>query len=394
MRVLYIAPRYHSNQIPVMAGWLKAGHEVCFISQVSNSSENYTVLKPIVLGYSKISECLADLFCKVSGHNLADDQFAVKTKCCMPPKARLKEIITDFRPDVVILRERCVYCAVAYAICKKQHIDCIFYNQSPLYGFPRKKGLRAALKRLSGRLDLFPPVRMTPIIGWQEGGELFEKNSYYVPFVMEPHFSPEEKAAVRAELDGNDPVGAVSTRIVCVGLFNKIKRLDELIDSLESLKDKYAFTLTIAGEVINDEQKTYFNSLQERIASAGLKERVTLKPNCNRDQVFELLKQADLFILPSIKDCASVAQLEAMSCSLPVIRGFSKGYSFNLKEHYNGFVFYDQETMTQVLDQALSDRDKLIEMGTNSYKTVCDELSFDSYFKGIREMLSASHKLG
>ena len=57
MRVLYVAPRYHTNQIPVMKGWQAGGHEVVFISQFAGTPEDYTVLKPIILGYSRIFEC-------------------------------------------------------------------------------------------------------------------------------------------------------------------------------------------------------------------------------------------------------------------------------------------------------------------------------------------------
>ena len=54
MKVLYIAPRYHTNQVPVVEGWLKNGHEVMFVSQVTNSGENHQALEPIVLGYSRV----------------------------------------------------------------------------------------------------------------------------------------------------------------------------------------------------------------------------------------------------------------------------------------------------------------------------------------------------
>ena len=52
MKILYVAPRYHTNQIPVVEGWLKNGHQVVFVSQVTNDSEDHSALTPIVLGYS------------------------------------------------------------------------------------------------------------------------------------------------------------------------------------------------------------------------------------------------------------------------------------------------------------------------------------------------------
>lgn len=50
MRILYIAPQYYANQIPVIKGWIREGSEVCFISQFSSNLENYEALQPHVWG--------------------------------------------------------------------------------------------------------------------------------------------------------------------------------------------------------------------------------------------------------------------------------------------------------------------------------------------------------
>lgn len=39
MRVLYIAPRYHTNQVPVMHGWKANGGTVCFMAQFCGVTE-------------------------------------------------------------------------------------------------------------------------------------------------------------------------------------------------------------------------------------------------------------------------------------------------------------------------------------------------------------------
>ena len=60
MRVLYVAPRFHTNQIPIIRGWVKNGDQVLFISQFSGAVEDYTDLQPVVLGYSKLFEWSID----------------------------------------------------------------------------------------------------------------------------------------------------------------------------------------------------------------------------------------------------------------------------------------------------------------------------------------------
>ena len=54
MRILYIAPRYHTNQIPIMEGLTEHGHQVCFVSHYAGRIEDYSCITPIIAGYSKV----------------------------------------------------------------------------------------------------------------------------------------------------------------------------------------------------------------------------------------------------------------------------------------------------------------------------------------------------
>ena len=49
MKVLYLAPRYHTNQAAIMKGWIENGHEVRFISQYAGKVEDYACIKPDVI---------------------------------------------------------------------------------------------------------------------------------------------------------------------------------------------------------------------------------------------------------------------------------------------------------------------------------------------------------
>ena len=40
MRFLYVAPRYHTNQVPIIRGLKRKGHEVCFLSQYAGKVED------------------------------------------------------------------------------------------------------------------------------------------------------------------------------------------------------------------------------------------------------------------------------------------------------------------------------------------------------------------
>lgn len=44
-RVTYMAPRYHTNQVPVMRGWRDAGVEVQFLAQYQGVGEVHDGVK-------------------------------------------------------------------------------------------------------------------------------------------------------------------------------------------------------------------------------------------------------------------------------------------------------------------------------------------------------------
>ena len=52
MRFLYVAPRYHTNQIPIMKGLIENGHEVRFFGHYAGRIEDYAYVKPEIIGYS------------------------------------------------------------------------------------------------------------------------------------------------------------------------------------------------------------------------------------------------------------------------------------------------------------------------------------------------------
>ena len=53
LRVMYIAPRLHPNQNPILEGWIRGGDEVCFLSRTEGAIEDHPVLEPILLGTSR-----------------------------------------------------------------------------------------------------------------------------------------------------------------------------------------------------------------------------------------------------------------------------------------------------------------------------------------------------
>lgn len=375
MRVLYVAPRFHTNQIPIVRGWLRNGHQVMFISQFAGKSEDYADLKPIVLGYSKLFDlCMflhKWLICR--GQRSEKQEFDIRIKAGFPPFLKMARVIRTFHPDLVIMRERSLYNIPVYLICRLSHIKSILYNQSPLWDHKeRDKGLGHRVL-----ISLLPKQRMTPVYGDPNVENAVKmKNSYFVPFVAEPFV---ERAA-----DSYCQGGVV--RLLCIGRYEERKRLFMLVDAVRDFLSEGAVTLEIAGEAVDEEQSAYYKKLQDYVEANGFQQCVKLEKNLSRDRVFESYCKADVFVLPSTRERASIAQLEAMSCSLPVICSDTNGSSCYVRDGVSGYLFRDDEVddLRKKIACPVNNRELIPLMGQAGYRMVKEQYSFANYYKAVQ----------
>jgi len=378
MRVLYVAPRYHTNQIPIMKGWIENGHQVMFISQFQAAVEDYSILEPIILGYSKALEPFLKVFLRLRyGKSYTEEkEYALRIKIGIPPIGEMKKHMERFGPEVVIVRERSLYNIPFYLYCKKRKISCILYNQSPVWDVPeRDSGLAHRLL-----LYFLPKYRMTPVMGTEDVQKVQMENTSYIPFVIEPHVKPEDKKSFQ---DGK-------IQLLCVGRYEERKNLFMLVDVINELKQNKEIFLTIIGEVVDEYQKKYYKKLVDRVKEYGLENQIFLLKNLNQEEIYQKYAEADLFVLPSTRERASVSQLEAMSCSVPVICSDTNGTACYVKNGVNGYLFrdMDEKDLKEKIEWMISDKEKLRQMGANSYKEVIENYQFVNYYKGIKGIVN------
>lgn len=374
MRFLYVAPRYHTNQMDIMKGLIEHGHEVCFISHYAAIIEDYSYVTPIVLGYSPLYRLIDWLYVKVI-HRKDPTAIVFKIRHGFPPMRKLRRIIRDFKPDVVILRERSVYSMAAYYICKKYGYPCILYNQNPLWSEPVKTDL---LHRMVDRLS--PKMRITPVMGVKKPGTTIKENDYFVPFVTEPQRAPQDRTYFADD----------TIHILCIGKYEIRKHHLMLLDVVRQLQDKYRLHLTLVGEATNRFQKDYCEQVRSYVKEHHMEDIVTVKTNVPRGRMAQEYLAADVYIIPSTLEMASVSQLEAMSYSLPVICSDTNGTACYVEDGVTGYQFRDcdQEDLLEKLDEMLSDKDRMKEMGAAGYLAVVEKYNFDKYFESIMQIAS------
>lgn len=372
MRFLYVAPRYHTNQMDIMRGLVEHGHEVCFISHYAAVIEDYSCVTPVVLGYSSLYKLIDFLYVKVI-HRKDPTAIVYKIQHGFPPMGRLRKTICAFGPDVVILREKSVYSIAAYSICKKKGYPCILYNQNPLWSEPEKTDLA---HRLVGKLS--PKIRMTPVMGTKKPGTSIKGNDYFVPFVVKPCSAPGERTYFAMD----------TVHILCIGKYEIRKHHLMLLEAVEQLKDKYRLHLTLIGEAANRFQKDYCSQVRAYVREHHLEELVEVKTNVPRAKMGQEYLSADLYVIPSTKEMASVSQLEAMSYSLPVVLSDTNGAACYVEDGVTGYRFRDcdQADLQDKLKRMLSDREGMERMGAAGYQAVVEKYNFENYFDTVMRM--------
>lgn len=372
MRFLYVAPRYHTNQVNIMKGLIEQGNEVCFISHYQGKTEDYSDVRPVVLGYSIFYQLIDFLYVKVIRRKDAN-AVLLKVRYGFPPFRKLSKLIRAFRPDIAIVREKSLYSIAAYRICKRLGCPCILYNQTPLWSEPAKTDFA---HRIADRFS--PKMRMTPVMGTEEPGLTIKGNDFYIPFVAKPQTAPQERTYFENGI----------IRILCIGKFEVRKHHLELLEAVEKLRGKYPLHLTIIGEVSTQFQKEHYERVKNYIREHDMESFVTLKTNLPRKDMDAEYRNADAYVIPSTGEPASVSQLEAMSFSLPVICSDKNGTACYVEDGVTGYLFRDcnQEDLEKKLDMLLSDKEKLLAMGAAGYKAVVEQYGFARYYDGIMEI--------
>lgn len=375
MNIVYIAPMFHTNQVPIVKGWVEHGDQVCFICQYRGKTENHDYCTPIVLGYSRLFLLINAVYKKICGRKkrLSAYPEAFQDKCGFPPIFKLAKILKKQKPDLVVLRERSVYCIFACMVCRIHRIKCILYNQTPLWDDkpPRNDLAHRIVKRLT------PSTRMTPVLGDSATGYL-DPDAVYVPFVIEPHLAPAQK---KFYADG-------SIRLLCVGKFEERKHHLMLLEILTHLLPEYPISLTLVGEASTPHHESYLKKVREYINVHQLEAQVHIYTNCKPDQMADFYRNADLFVLPSTGEFASVSQLEAMSYSLPVIVSDTNGTACYVENGENGYLFRDKDIadLEAKITDMLRDLDRLKQMGARSYELVQTKYAFSGYMDKLKQL--------
>ena len=361
MKILFVAPRFHTNQVQLIKKLHEKKHEVVFHVACVGATEDHSLLIPLQYKQSKLSVFIEMILGKGG----------VNKRYYFPQLISYWRYFRQLKPEIVVIRDPYKLfslTAALYALLNKAKI--VFYTQEDIY---RSKTWRTILKHKL-TIRFFKAAWMTPI----KNSQLPENNAalkymYYVPLPV--MVAPEDK-------EGEDRTGEFP-KILMVGKYHQERKKHLLfLQALGRLKNRYRFTATIVGECVTKEQRLKFEVITEEANKLELAGLIEFKQNVPYNSMAALYASHNIFVLPAINEQYGVSVNEALGYGLPVICTDTCGAKFNITDGHNGFVIKSDslDELTASLEKLISDHQKLYQMRQQSLQYARENLSADVFY--------------
>lgn len=143
----------------------------------------------------------------------------------------------------------------------------------------------------------------------------------------------------------------VVIRIIAVGRLVQLKCFDTLVKASAKIIQQGKADLIV--QIVGDGEDRM--QLESLIADLGVGNSVKLLGI--RDDVIELMRDADIFVIPSSYEGLSIAMIEAMACGLPIIGSDAPGIREFINHENNGLLFKikDHRALADCIHQLVSD---------------------------------------
>lgn len=375
MILLYIAPRYHTNQVPIMKGWHDRGDRVHFWAQFEGVSEvhDYVVFQKISKSF--LGNIISEAIDKKNPSEVAEDR---KITRFIPSMTWLITELKKVRPDIVIMRECTINTLLCYFACRICGIKkVILYTQSSCYRLSSKSYSKENIREII-KIILFPRVRFSPVLYKNSPTEFkMAPHTYYIPLVCE------------TTRDRNHIYSAEKLRLLDIGKYRKYKNHFFLIDALKPLRERTDIALTVLGQAVTEGEYQYYDQLKAYITESGLDAMVTLRTNVSFRDINTVYDAHDVLVLPSTNETAGMVILEAMANGLAVISSEGCGLSCYVQESKCGYVFQldSTEQLTDYIRVLADNKRRVIELGEIAKKAVDEKYSFANYYACLKVLL-------
>lgn len=180
-------------------------------------------------------------------------------------------------------------------------------------------------------------------------------------------------------------------KIITVGRLIELKGQSFGIKAIKLLRDKgynVVYTLVGKGEELE--------SLKQLVLELNLEDSVCFLGSKNQEEIRELLKDSNLFLMTSTMDKTNrteafgVVSLEAQSMGIPVVGFDSGGFPETLIKNKTGIIVKDKgiEALADAVGSLIEDKIKLVKMGTEAKKHIKKNFDINNMMKEYLNLYS------
>jgi glycosyltransferase involved in cell wall biosynthesis len=363
MKIAFLAPRFHTNQISIIKYLLKNKKHVSFYVTRISQIEDHSVLKPILIDLNYFFKMFKFLINSINP--LFDYRYG------LPSISQLLRFRSN-KYDLLIIRDPVNLMGLSFLLWAKLiGIKIILYIQRDVYkknSFSAKEIVEKIL------IKLFKTQCISPCLGNQKYKKFTNKITY-LPFCL-PVTDYSKNWFINNKIN-----------IITVGKFVFRKKHLLLISALRKIKVKNNFKLTIIGECLSKENLNYLKSIKKQAKISNLD--INILKNVKPKILKNIYKKHDLFVLASVNEPASISNLEAMAHGLPVITTDTNKTSCYTEHGVNGYIVKsnDLNDLVKKLELLIDNKIRLKKFGKKSFNIVKNkhrpEFIYKKFFNSV-----------
>jgi len=254
---------------------------------------------------------------------------------------------------------------------------------------PLRRGVQAALDRMAYRRALLLLVASAAL-----GGELAATGypRERIRVVPPGRDLPTAAAGRRGNLRQGRRAG-----LLCVANWVRRKGILELLEAVAQLPDGLA-TLHLAGDDRADPR--YGAHVRARLARPDLAGRVVVHGPLAAERVAVLYQEADVFVLPSLREPYGTVWGEAMAAALPVVGWRAGNLPYLAEDGREGLLTSPRDVagLRDALARLAGDEDLRRAMGSAAARRAADRPTWAQsaalFFSALREAAATGHDTG
>lgn len=371
MKILFVAPRYHTNQVHIVRTLQKCGHEIFFHVALQGATEDYSLIKPEVLPESRVSVQLRSWF----------GDGGVNKKRYFPKPIAYWRKFKELAPDIVIIRiHGFVFSYIAAFYARLSGSRVVFYQQMDTDKLDRlfnTSSLKSFLRKTKFYflLSVFSAAWMTPLQAKDNKPKVLPSRCYYVPFSV--------------MINERQKKCSEKIKILVIGKYEKRKNHLLMVKAVSELNEKYNFVVSFVGEASSDFHKMQKHSVVKEIERLSLEKVILIRNSVNFSEINDLYEEHDIFVLPASYEPASISVLEALGQGLPTICSDTCGTKTYIQNDVNGFVFESDNprSLVEKIEKFLVNPQLCKEMSKNATDFAKENISSKAFYNHFMYML-------